>query len=223
MLVLRRLLRVLGAASRAARARLADDALAGAVRARRRVASVMTSTRSSSAVSLPAPQVMRSTSPSRVRNVSSPLPPSSVSPTWSTAPPGPGWTSPRARAHSVVVALAAARRVLAEVGKDRVVAGAAVLGVVAGAAGHPVVAVLAERRVVAAAAVDAVARVAAAQRVVAGGAEDAVERGAVARVVRVAADGVVAAAAVEPVVALDARDRVVARHRRRCGRCRARR
>ena len=143
-------------------------------------------------MSLPAPQVMRSTSPSRVWNVSLPLPPSSVSPTWSTAPPGPGCHVAAGERPQVVVAVAALGDVLAEVGEDRVVAGAAVLHVVARAAGHAVVAVLAVGRVVARAAEDAVARVAAVERVVAGGAEDPVERGAVAGVVRVAGDGVVA-------------------------------
>ena len=70
-----------------------------------RVASVMTSTVSSSAVSLPSPQVMWSTSPSRVRKVSSPGPPSRASPLWSTSPLGPGWTSLRASAHRVSLPL----------------------------------------------------------------------------------------------------------------------
>ena len=64
--------------------------------------------------------------------------------------------------------------------------------------------------VVAGAAVDAVARVAAAQRVVALAAEEAVEGGQVAATGCVADDRVVAGAADEDVVALDARDRVVA-------------
>ena len=96
----------------------------------------MTSTVSSSALSLPSPQVMRSTSPSRVRNVSSPAPPSSASPAVSTSPLGPGWTSLRASAHSVSLPSPPYDRVHAEVGEDRVVAVAAVLDVVAGAAGH---------------------------------------------------------------------------------------
>src|SRR4051812_33207633 len=63
------------------------------------VASVIWSTASRNATSLPSPQVMRSTSPSRVRNESLPAPPSSVSPTVSVSPFGPGCTSPRASAH----------------------------------------------------------------------------------------------------------------------------
>ncbi len=57
------------------------------------VASLITSTVSSSATSYPSPQVIVSTSPSRVWNRSSPAPPSSVSPVVSTSPLGPGWTS----------------------------------------------------------------------------------------------------------------------------------
>ena len=138
-------------------------------------------------MSSPAPQVMRSTSPSRVRKTSLPFPPSSVSPTWS---PGPV-TSARAMAHSTSFAVAADRRVDAAVGEDDVVAGAAVLNVVALAAGHEIVAAVARGVVVAGAARDAVAGVPAAQRVVALAAEDAVEGGHVAAAGCVADDRVV--------------------------------
>ena len=170
------------------------------------VASVMTSTASANAASLPGPHVIWSASPSRVRRTSSPLPPSSVSPVdvAGAADVGAGERPEH------VVAVAAEGDVGAAVGVDRVVAGAAVLAVVAVAAGHAVVAVLAEGHVVARAAVDAVGRVAALEGVVARGAEDAIERGEVAVGVDVARDRVVARAAVEPVVAGHAADDVVA-------------
>ena len=154
----------------AARPRSSTPSAAGALRTTRShepfglagVASVITSTMSSSALSLPGPQVILSTSPSRVRNVSSPLPPSSASPAVVDLAVGAGLDVAAGQRPQRVVAVLAVRRVLADVGEDRVVAEAAVLDVVAGAAVHAVVAVLAVGGVVARAAGDAVARVAAA-------------------------------------------------------------
>ena len=125
------------------------------------VASVMTSTVSSSAVSLPAPQVILSTSPSRVRKrVVAGAAVERVAGLVDLAV-GAGLDVAAGQRPQGVVAVAAVGRVVADVGEDRVVAVAAVLDVVAGAAVHAVVAVLAVGGVVAGAAGDAVARVAA--------------------------------------------------------------
>src|SRR5689334_21145780 len=129
------------------------------------VASSMTSTLSSSAVSWPGPQLTTSGSPSRVRIVSSPSWPR----TWST----PGESG-------------------AAVAEDPALAGPAVLHVVAEAAGHQVRAALAVDGVVAGAAEQEVPRVATVDRVVAGTAPDAVAAVQVADPRHVAAQRVVA-------------------------------